>query len=68
MVMLRDAYSTSTFGSTDTGDRVIPTVDPIVQVRRKRAETMLRIDLGALVYAYSIPDRLAKNSERPMSE
>jgi hypothetical protein len=60
---LKEAYCTRTFGSFETGDSVIPRIDPMLQVSRKREETMLRIDLGAFVYAYSIPVTKASNSE-----
>lgn len=52
---LSAAYSTRTLGSLDTGERVIPSMEPIVAERRNRDETMLRIDFGAFVYAYSMP-------------
>jgi hypothetical protein len=39
----------------------------MLQVRRNRDDTMLRIDLGAFVYAYSIPVTKASNSESAVS-
>ena len=52
---LSEAYSRRTFGSFETGESVMPSSDPTLQVTRNRDDTMLRIDLGDLVYAYSMP-------------
>ena len=44
-----EAYITSTDGSFDTGDSAMPSTAPTAPADKKIEDTMLRIDVGALV-------------------
>lgn len=52
---LNEANSMRIDGSFETGDNAIPNAEPIAFIRIKIDTARLRMDFGALVYAYSIP-------------